>query len=296
MPVRASLAINPLPWMLIDDHWSVSEVVVETALVELAPLGYTAVHAEIPDGLAVPDYGRLLEGYGFRPAPGYVGGDFHDSEARSALLDRVRRVAAAHAELGVDVVFVASELSAERRALPAVGAHADASRLDRLAEGLAEAAHIARLEGVTAALHPHVASWVETEHETRRVLDATAGSDLAFGPDTGHLFWAGADPADIIADYRDRVVALHLKDVDAAARELAIARRTDYRVSTGELHVWAEPGTGAVDFDRVFDALPEDFDGWAVIEVDVPNRRTRIDSSRIAIEWARTRHELVIAP
>ncbi|MEV4018691.1 hypothetical protein AB0J35_50180 [Nonomuraea angiospora] len=50
--------------------------------------------------------------------------------------------------------------------------------------------------------------------ETRAVLDAIAPELLSFGPDTGHLHWAGADPAELITRYRDRVGAAHLVITD----------------------------------------------------------------------------------
>jgi inosose dehydratase len=140
---------------------------------------------------------------------------------------------------------------------------------------------------VRYALHPHVGSWIEADDEVRAVLDATSGSDLFFGPDTGHLYWAGADPAALMGSYSDRIIAVHLKDVDPVARAAAISSGDDYRAATVDRHVWTEPGRGAIDFDAVFASLPEDSDLWFVIEVDVPAAPTAVESSAISLDFVR---------
>ena len=89
-----------------------------------------------------------------------------------------------------------------------------------------------RDEGVTAALHPHVGGWVETEHELRTVLDGVGPDLLAFGPDTGHMSWAGMDVPAVLRDYADRIVGVHLKDTFAAGIARAAADDLDYQTAT----------------------------------------------------------------
>jgi inosose dehydratase len=286
MTVRtpARVAINPLPWILGDLAYRLDQEVLETAMGELGPIGFDRMTVEMPAGWTAAQWGELVAAHGFAPAPGYFSGAFADAAKHGELVEGIRRHAAVHAELGLDRAFIAHDLVPARIARPAVGAEPDAALLPVIADGLAAAAGAAAAEGVRYALHPHVGSLVESEAETRAVLDATAGSDLYFGPDTGHLHWAGADPVRVIADYADRVIALHLKDVDEPARQAALAAGDDYMAATAGRHVWTEPGRGAVDFDGVLAALPEGFDGWFVIEVDVPNAPTAAESS--ALSWA----------
>ena len=287
------VAVNPLPWVIGEDmSWNMNEAVVRSALADLQPVGFTALHAEVPAGMSSAGYRELLAEFGFVPAPGYFGADFDAVQDRPELLENARRAAAQQAELGLSEIFIASNLSPERRAAPAVGAAFDAGRLQVVTDGLIAAAAVMRSEGVTAGLHPHVGSWVEVEDEVRAVLDNSAGSELAFGPDTGHLFWARCDPAQLIADYRDRVVAMHVKDVDVTVREASITAGSDYQKATFGEHVWTEPGRGSIDFDAVFAALPDDFGGWFVVEVDVPNLPDKVDSARASFEWVGTRPEL----
>jgi inosose dehydratase len=279
------LAINPLPWVLGPHGFDLSLQTLTPALRELSAVGFDAVHADIPQGMTVDSYVDFIGGFGFRPAPGYFGGSFESREARAETIESARVHAATQAALGLSEVFIASNLSGERIARPAIGTDPSAERLAVIAEIIAEAAEAMLGEGVRAALHPHVGSWIETEGEIRSVLDATAGSVLGFGPDTGHITWAGGDAAALVRDYADRVLALHVKDVDPVAAHAALADGSDYFGATMGHHVWTEPGRGCIDFDAVFAALPASFDGWFVIEVDVPNVGTAAESAAASREF-----------
>ena len=92
----------------------------------------------------------------------------------------------------------------------------------------------------------------------------------------------------LITDYRDRVRAAHLKDVHAAAREKSRFESSDYRQATGKNHVWTELGRGDVDLVGVLKALPDVFDGWLVVEVDVPDLGTPAESTHASARWIRT--------
>ena len=85
--------------------------------------------------------------------------------------------------------------------------------LDRISDHAAS-------RGVVASLHPHVGTMVETGQETERVL---SGSKVGLCIDTGHLVVGGGDPVAITAAHPDRVVHVHLKDVDSGLAEKVIA-------------------------------------------------------------------------
>jgi inosose dehydratase len=289
------VAVNPLPWVLTESGWSLTREVLTEALTDLRKVGFTALHAEVPEDMTVQEYRRTLADFGFEPAPGYFSADFATSERAPDLLEAARRAARVQAELGLTHVFIASEIASPRWECPAVGYLSDDERLKLVTEGLVAAAEVMREEGVTAAMHPHVGTWVETDAEVRSVLDSSQGSALGFGPDTGHLFWAGADPARLVADYGGRVACLHIKDVDASAAAAAREHADDYMGATFGRHIWTEPGRGSVDLEAVIDALPEGFDGWAVLEVDVPNLPSRVESARAGLEYLQAHPAFAVA-
>jgi inosose dehydratase len=281
------VAINPLPWFLsTDGEWQLSTETIEAAAEWVTKGGFGAISIDIPAEMPVAEYANLLADLGLGSAPGYLGADFHDTAALPDLLERTRQHAAAHRALGIDHTFIASNLSPERIARPAVGAFFDRARFDALILGVTSVANVLLEDGITPCVHPHVGSWIETEAEVDELMAAV--SQLSFGPDTGHLFWAGMDPAAVISRYRDRVRAIHLKDASRAAAEAAREGMLDY-FGAARSGVWRELGEGDVDLVAVLNLLGTDFDGWHVVEVDVPHLPTAAESTVHSGSWVRAR-------
>lgn len=286
-PTRRT-AINPLPWILSGSGYRLDRGVLDEAMTALARVGFTHITIELPQELTAADYAALLATHDLRAAPGYFSAPFHDRSRHAEAMEAIRRHGENHLALGVDSAFIANDMDQGRLARPAVGDAANHDRTLIIAEGMAKAADVAAFEGVRYGLHPHVGSAVEVEAEIRGILDATVGSSLLFGPDTGHLSWAGTSPETIIGDYSDRVLNIHLKDVDRAAAEKALVRGDDYVAATSEARVWIEPGRGEIDFDAVLAVLPTDFDGWFIIEVDVPHLGSAEESSAESLRFLRS--------
>jgi len=68
--------------------------------------------------------------------------------------------------------------------------------------------------GIIAALHPHTGTCIENRDEVYAVLDAVDTDYVKFGPDTGQLAKAHADPVKIMEDYLELIEHVHLKDWD----------------------------------------------------------------------------------
>jgi len=283
------LAINPLPWVLQRGVFKLDQPTLRTAFEAVSSLGFHAVQSDVPSDMSAMAYRRLLREFGLRPGPGYFAADLTERAAALSTINAARRHASIQAELGLDVVFIASGSSQERRQRPAVGAGFDQARLASITDLVGQLAEAIVSEGVYPLLHPHVGSWIETEAEVRHVLDATGGQLLGFGPDTGHLAWVGADSPALFRDYRERVRGIHLKDVDDTAVSRANASGADYWEATIDQHVWTEPGRGSVPLDQLLDILGEDADRWHVLEVDVPNSGSALESTRVSADWFRAR-------
>ena len=123
----------------------------------------------------------------------------------------------------------------------------------------------AAAQGVTAVLHPHVGTMVETEADVMQVLN---GSTIQFCLDTGHMIIGGTDPVAFAKNHADRVAHSHLKDVNLAVAD---------RVQSGEITyyqgilegMYVPLGTGDVDVRSIVRSLIQaNFDGWFVLEQD----------------------------
>lgn len=53
--------------------------------------------------------------------------------------------------------------------------------------------------------------------------------------------------------------------------------------------IWTEPGRGDVDLLAALDALPDTFSGWAMVEVDIPEASTNLESTQLSAAWVTER-------
>jgi inosose dehydratase len=66
--------------------------------------------------------------------------------------------------------------------------------------------------GLTAVLHQHTGTCVETRDETYAVLEGMDTRVIKFGPDIGQLQKGGSDPVQVVKDFLPIVEHMHLKD------------------------------------------------------------------------------------
>ena len=108
-------------------------------------------------------------------------------------------------------------------------------------------------EGVRPLHHSHVGGVFETEEEISALLDELGFDLIGLGPDTGHLRWAGIDPAPFIARYADRIGAMHIKDCFPDHLDRRSAGRS-YRRCAGHQAALGRARHGIIDFDAVMAA------------------------------------------
>jgi inosose dehydratase len=126
-------------------------------------------------------------------------------------------------------------------------------------DDVARAVEHARARGYEPAFHHHMGTRVETRAQIEHLLERV---DVKLLLDTGHLLAAGVEPAEALADWRDRIDYVHLKDVDLHALRTAADWPSAWRGG-----VFCELGAGDLDV-RGFLAALDGYDGWLVVEQD----------------------------
>lgn len=294
------IALNPIQWMASDDGWldPAMRPGPEQLLGMVRQAGFAGVMAEVPAGWSVDRYLDTAGQLGLALAPGYF---VCRSDGRDGAEDEVvaaaQAVARQHAELGQrDIgLGLAMARDAVRVGRPARGAERDDTRLNAITALIGRIAEAMRAEGIRPALHPHVGTWVETEQEARAVLDAFDAATLGFLPDTGHLAWAGADVPGLISKYAERVPFLHVKDCRLSVAARGRSENWSYQ-QTVLAGLWAEPGRGELPMNEFLAALPPDFSGWLMVEVDRPDIADPFQSAQASASWMRTRATAAPAP
>src|SRR5690606_28605549 len=91
--------------------------------------------------------------------------------------------------------------------------------------------------------------------------------------DTGHVRFAGDDPAAFFETFMARIALVHLKDVRAPLIERFRRAPVSFyeAVMAG---VFTVPGDGDLDFDAVFAVLRRaKYEGWLVVEAEQDPRK-----------------------
>jgi len=120
--------------------------------------------------------------------------------------------------------------------------------------------------GVPVGYHNHMNTLSEGPEELDWVMDAADPRYVKLELDIAHYKQGGGDPAKAVRKYGDRILFLHIKDVESTPPAEGRDAKHSYR--------FLELGRGNVDIKGVFAALKEiNFRGWAVVELDkVPDK------------------------
>lgn len=219
---------------------------------ELGPEGFLPADA---DALAV-----LLREYGLSCAGTFAPVLLHDAghDPVPDVSPALDALVAAGARILVLAAATGSDSYDSRPQLDDGQWHTLLANLDRVAA-------TAAARGVTAVLHPHVGTMVETRADVDRVL---AGSAIALCLDTGHLLIGGTDPVALARAVPDRVAHVHLKDVDAALAACVRSGELTYTEAVAK-RMYTPLATGDVDVAGIVAVLRDNgFDGWFVLEQD----------------------------
>lgn len=259
---RARLAGAPISWGVCEVPGWGHQMPADRVLAEMAGLGLAATEFG-PDGFLPDDPARraaVLAGHHLRPVGGFVPARLH--VAGHDPVPELRQVFAVFAATGAGTVVLAADTGLtgydRRPDLDAEGWSRLLGNLDRVGAAAAE-------RGLTACLHPHVGTLVESGEEVDRVLQ---GSTVPLCLDTGHLLIGGSDPAELARAAPTRVAHVHLKDVHAGLAARVGAGELTYTEAVAR-GIYRPLGRGDVDVAGVVGALEGGgYRGWYVMEQD----------------------------
>jgi inosose dehydratase len=237
----------------------------ERVMREMVESGLSATELG-PDGYLPTEPGELhefLDGFGLSIVGGFVPALLYRPDRIDAELEYVTRAARQLASTGSKVLVLGPsshhagyDTSVEMTDEEWPTFLANLGRLDSIVGDA----------GLRTALHPHWGMAIETGRQIDRLLDA---SSVGLCLDTGHAYLGGADPVAIARSAPDRVLHVHLKDVDPAKADRVRSGEVPFRQSVID-GLFVPLGEGAVDIVGVIDALEDaGYQGWYVLEQDV---------------------------
>ena len=282
-PVAQRVAGAPISWGVCEVPGWGWQYDAETVLTQMSEIGLAATEFG-PDGFLPEDLderARTLAAHGLHAVGQFVPVVLHDP-AHDPLPD-VEPAMEALVRAGASTVVLAAASGMdgydERPVLDDAAWTALLANLDRISEA-------ASTRGLTATLHPHVGTMIESGDETARVL---AGSRIGLCLDTGHLLIGGGDPVAVAVTSPERIAHVHLKDVRLDwARQVQSGEATYTEAVAAGMYV--PLGEGDVDIAAIVGALEaQGYDGWYVLEQDTilpadPGRDGPIGAVRTSLD------------
>jgi inosose dehydratase len=241
---------------------------VEAAYRDTAELGYMSFETfafTIIEWNGKPGgYRALVERYGIPTSAAYCYKEWVDPTKAEQDLDEARREADAAREIG------ASALVLQGGSRPEGGL--DTASMGRLAEALNRIGEYCREIGLSASLHPHTGTAVESREDIDAIMRLTDPQFMGFAPDTGQIAKGGSDIVEVLTTYRDRIAHVHLKDWNGTFERDANGKEIDH---SG--YVNYEPvGNGVLPMPEILRILGEgEPDYWVNVELDGTSRAPR---------------------
>jgi inosose dehydratase len=241
---------------------------VETAYRDTAELGYLSFETFafiIIDWNQKPGgWKGLIERNGIPTSAAYCYKEWVDPDKAEQDLTEAKREADAAREAG------ASSLVLQGGSRPEGGIGEDA--MQRLAEALNRIGEYCNGIGLSASLHPHTRTAIETREDIDAIMRLTEPGLMGFAPDTGQIAKGGSDIVEVLTTYRDRIEHVHLKDWNGHADRNEAGERVDL---SGYANY--EPiGNGVLPMPeilRILDEAPQEF--WVNVELDGTDRAPR---------------------
>ena len=122
-------------------------------------------------------------------------------------------------------------------------------------------------ENMPLAYHHHMGTVIETENETRRLIESTSDS-VKLLIDTGHMLFAGGNSIKLTEDFMERIIHVHCKDIRKNVLEKSLKNDSTFRQAFLD-GAFTVPGDGCIDYKPFLTVLKNrNYEGWLVVEAE----------------------------
>ena len=122
-------------------------------------------------------------------------------------------------------------------------------------------------ENMPLAYHHHMGTVIETESETRRLIEST-NDDVKLLIDTGHMLFAGGNSIKLTEDFIERIIHVHCKDIRKDVLEKSLKNDSTFRQAFLD-GAFTVPGDGCINYKPFLTILKnKNYEGWLVVEAE----------------------------
>lgn len=281
---------NPIAWSNDDDRRLGADISLEQCLDEAAEIGFDGIE----QGHRMPDDPDALRAQLQPRGLALVSGWHSLNLLKRSVADEVAAMGP-HLDLlgamGCELVIVCETSNAIHTRDVALGGKPVLAEEDwaRFGADLERVARACADRGLEMVYHHHMGTIVETPDEIDRLM-AVTGPATGLLLDTGHCYFAGGDPGEVMGHHLGRVRHIHAKNVRPEV--MGEARKAGWSfLEAVRRGVFTVPGDseGAVQFEPVLSvAAVHGYDGWLVIEAEQdPGVRNPLVYQRMGLEALR---------
>lgn len=265
-----SLGISAINWvnediLALGDHYTAEEV-----LADMSGLGFAGTEfcRKFPEDAS--SLQALLAKYNMVLSSQWNSVHFSDAARKEAELEKYKRRVDFLAEMGCKHVVTCEsgntfeDLTQNKVSIEELSEEQWASLID----GLHRAGQYCNDKGMKLVYHYHGETVIEKPAQIDRLMASTDARLVHLLYDTGHAYYGGYDPLELLNKYYDRIAYIHLKDIRKAQLEQLLESGLRFRTGV-QNGVFTVPGDGCIDFAPIVQQLlARKYDGWIIIEAE----------------------------
>lgn len=229
--------------------------------IELGPYGYLPPDPEVLQ--------RELERRQLRVSGSFVMFPFEERDAWQKRASEVASTCSAIDRLGGKYLILIDDMYSDLITGKMVAvARLEEDAWSQLLQTTSQIAEVAANFGLTPVLHPHAETHIEYEDQIDRFLNE-GDPRIGLCLDIGHHAYRGGDPISFLQKHHERIPYLHLKNIDRDVQERVVSEGKTFAEAVA-MDMFVEPSRGAVDFERLRDALTDlGYEGFGIVEQDM---------------------------
>lgn len=269
--LKATFGISAINWvnedvLSIGDRYTCDEV-----LSDMSMLGFkgTEFCRKFPRDVA--QLQAIMAQYGMRLTSQWKSVLFSDPAVQEEELRAFREQADFLRAMGCEHAVVCETTYAFNDAKPERRCTRDSlsdEEWEHVVDGLHKAGRYCSDIGMKLVYHHHAETVIEGPDHIRRLMASTDPALVYLLYDSGHAYYGGSDPLELLREYYHRIAYIHLKDVRQSVLDWKRAGGIGFTdaVVNG---LFTVPGDGCIDFGPIMRELgARDYDGWIIIEAE----------------------------
>ena len=140
-------------------------------------------------------------------------------------------------------------------------------------------------ENMPLAYQHHMGTVIETEEDTRRLIENTKDT-VKLLIDTGHMLFAQGNSINLVRDFHQRLIHVHCKDIRKNVLEKSLKNDSTFRQAFLD-GAFTVPGDGCIDYLPFLKILKKkNYSGWLVVEAEQdPKKANPFEYAKIGYNY-----------